>query len=295
MAMRIAFTGTGLMGEPMARNLLRAGFEVVAYNRSQEKLAGLQAAGAVASASPAAAVEQADCAILMLTGPEALDAVLFGPSGIVEGAAAGTTVVNMSTVPPEYARSLDARLSQHGLVLVDAPVSGSRKPAETGDLVVLASGPADRVDALESVFLAMGKQVVRCGDTGMGSAMKMTANLLLGIMAAGFSEALCYGRQCGLDTDVILNTLLAGPMSCQLYALKEPMYRSGEFSPQFTLKNIVKDLRFILQTADSQGAPALLGNTAFQLFRAALGKGEGENDFAAVIKAMESLCDTTSY
>lgn len=294
MPMRIGFIGTGIMGEPMARNVLRAGFEVVAYNRSPEKLAALREAGATSASTPAAAAERADCVTLMLTGPEALDAVLFGPSGVLEGAPSGVSVVNMSTVPPAYARSLDERLNEQGLVLVDAPVSGSRKPAETGELVVLAGGPADRVEVLQPVFLAMGKKVVHCGAAGMGSAMKMTANLLLGVMAAGFSEALCYGRQCGLDTDVILNTLLSGPMSCQLYALKEPLYRSGEFSPQFTLKNIVKDLRFILQTADNEGAPALMGNTAFQLFRTALGKGVGDADFAAVITAIESLCDTTS-
>ncbi len=295
MALRIGFIGTGTMGDPMVRNLLGAGYAVTAYNRSIEKLAAVQEAGADTAATPRQAAEHADCVLLMLTGPEAVDSVLFGPDGVLEAQVEGLTVVNMSTVSPQYTRSLDNRLKERGAALLDAPVSGSRKPAETGELVILAGGPADLVEALRPVFLAMGKKVVHCGETGMGSAMKMTANMLLSVSLAGFSEALCHGRQCGLDTDLILDTLLSGPMNCQLFALKETMFRSGTFTPpQFTIANIVKDMRFILQTADSAGAPALMSSTAFQLYRAALAHGQGDEDFAAVIAAMETMCEKPS-
>ncbi len=295
MTLQIGFIGSGTMGEPMAANLLKAGFAVRMYNRSPEKLAALKAAGASTAATPGELAAQSDYLLLMLTGPEAVDSVLFGPGGVVEAKNDGLTVVNMGTVSPEYTRTLDKRLQEKGLKLLDAPVSGSRKPAETGDLVILAGGPADQVEALRPVFMAMGKKVVHCGEIGMGSAMKMTANMLLSVLLAGFTEALCHGRQCGLDTDVILDTLLSGPMSCQLFALKENMFRSGSYSPaQFTLKNIVKDLRFILQTADSAGAPAYMTSTAFQLYRTALAGGQGDDDFAAVIEAMEAMCDKTS-
>ncbi|MBG0777844.1 MAG: NAD(P)-dependent oxidoreductase [Desulfovibrionaceae bacterium] len=288
---KIAFLGTGIMGAPMARNVLASGIAVAAWNRSAVKAQALEEDGATVAASPASAASGAEAAVCMLTGPEAVDAVLFGAEGVFSAAAPPPIVVNMSTVPPDYSRALAARVGERGATLVDAPVSGSLKPAIDGQLVILASGPEGAIDAVEPAFAAMGKKTVRCGDAGAGSAMKMMINLLLAVCMGGMAEAVHMGRRCGLSTEAMLDVILSGAVACKLFELKAPMFRSGEFPPQFPLKHMLKDMRFILRTADEAGAPAPAGHAAFQLLRQAAGMGLADNDFAATFEALAARAD----
>ena len=138
----------------------------------------------------------------------------------------------------------------------------------------------------------MGKKVIYCGDVGRASSMKMAVNLLLGIMAAGLSEAVNFGQKCGLDTATMLETMLAGPMGCALFEFKKPMLIDNQFSAQFPLKHMTKDIRFALQTADDEGAMVPIGHTAFQLYRQSVGLGLSDMDFAAVKKVFERISDS---
>jgi len=294
MSMKVAFVGLGTMGQPMAKNVAKKGYALCVFNRTPEKASSLKEAGAVLAASPRDAAKGADVVILMLTGPEAVDQVLDGPQGVLAGLEAGKTIVNMSTVPPSYSRHLSERLKSRSIAAIDAPVYGSKKPAEEGALVILAGGLQAKVKEMEPLLLSMGKKVVYCGEAGQGSSMKMVVNLLLSIMATGLGEAVNLGQKCGLSTETMLETILSGPTQCPLFEFKKPMLISDNYGAQFALKNMTKDLRFILQTADETGAAVPAGHVVFQLYRAAMGRGLSEKDYAAVKKVIEAMSDPNS-
>jgi 3-hydroxyisobutyrate dehydrogenase-like beta-hydroxyacid dehydrogenase len=294
MTMKVAFIGLGIMGQPMAKNVAKKGYPSIVYNRTAEKALPLKEAGAVVAGSPKEAAKGADVIILMLTGPEAVDQVLDGPQGVLAALDAGKTIVNMSTVPPSYSRHLCERLKSRSVVAIDAPVYGSKKPAEEGSLVILAGGPQAKVKEMEPLLLSMGKKVVYCGEAGQGSSMKMVVNLLLSIMATGLAEAVNLGQKCGLSTETILETMLSGPTQCPLFEFKKPMLLSDNYGAQFPLKHMAKDMRFILQTADETGAAVPTGHVVFQLYRAAVGRGLSDKDYAAVKKVIEAMSDPSS-
>ncbi|MDA8162661.1 MAG: NAD(P)-dependent oxidoreductase [Desulfobacteraceae bacterium] len=289
MSTRIGFIGTGIMGQPMARNILKAGYEIIVYNRTQEKTGPLARDGAKVGMSPMEVAEWSDVVILMLTGPEAIDSVLGDEDGLLRGMSKGGMIINMSTVAPAYTRSLAAKLETNGIVLIDAPVSGSRKPAEDGTLIILAGGPQEKIKRLESVFLTMGKRIVYCGEVGQGSGMKMAVNLLLAIMMAGLSEAVSLGERLGLNTETVLETILSGPLGCGLFNLKVDMLKNNVFPPQFPLKHMAKDLGFIMDTADENGISIQVGKAAWQLYQKGLEKGLGDQDVAVVKMMIDSI------
>lgn len=284
----IGFIGIGIMGKAMVRNLLKAGYKVVVYNRTAAPAEELKADGASLAASPAELAAQCDAVVLMLTGPEACDAVLFGQDGAA-AELSGKPVVNMSSVAPSYSRDLAARLEESGAILLDAPVSGSKKPAEDGTLIILASGPKNTVDAFEKPFLAMGKKVVYCGEAGMGSMMKMMINHLLGVMVEAFAETLRYGQKGGLDMDAMLDVILSGPLGCAMFQMKAPMIQSGEYPVNFPLKHMAKDMKFVVDTACELGAFAPVANAAMQAYQLGVALGMGDEDLTAVDKVFQCV------
>ncbi len=284
----IGFMGVGIMGGPMAANLLRAGFAVKVYNRTAAKTEPLVAHGATVAASPQELAQAVDLLILMVTGPEAVQDLLWGREGAFRELGPGKTLINMSTVPPRFSRELDSVLSGAGTTFIDAPVSGSRKAAEDRTLIILASGPREAVDQVTPVLLAMGKRVVYCGEAGQGSMMKMTVNLLLGLMMAGLAEAVAFGAAGGLTPESVLEVVHAGPLSCGLFQLKTGMLTSGEFPVQFPLKHMTKDAKFIIDTAYETGAGAPLGHLLLHLYRRGLKMGLGDEDFAAIYRVLEA-------
>ena len=158
-------------------------------------------------------------------------------------------------------------------------------------MVILAGGPQESINNLEPLFLSLGKKVIYCGEAGQGSAMKMTVNLLLALMMEGISESVNLAQQLDLDTGLVLNAILAGPLGCGLFNLKADMLRQHDFPVQFPLKHMAKDLRFVLQTADEAGAAVPAAHAVFQLYRQGVGLGNGDLDFAAVKKTLEALND----
>jgi len=285
----IGFIGLGIMGQPMAANLLKKGHSLCIYNRTAAKAEPLRAAGATVAGSPREVAERCDTIILMLTGPQAIDEILQGPDGLLAAGIGGKTVINMSSVPPAYARDLAGLLQQQRAVALDAPVSGSKKPAEEGTLVILAGGDAEEVARLEPLLLAMGKKVVYCGDAGKGSAMKMSINLLLGIMMAGLAEAVNYGEKAGLDTATLLDTILSGPLACGLFQLKREMFITHDYPPQFPYRHMAKDAGFILATAAEMQAPTPLGHMLAGLYRSDAATELDGSDFAAVKRILEAM------
>jgi 3-hydroxyisobutyrate dehydrogenase-like beta-hydroxyacid dehydrogenase len=291
MAQKIGFIGLGIMGRPMAANILKAGYELMVYNRTLSKTMALADAGAHIASTPAELIHWADVVILMLTGSEAVDAVLYSEQGILSAAPSGKVIINMSTVSPAYTRTLGKCLASSSIIFIDAPVSGSKKPAVEGTLIILAGGPRDTINNLEPLLLSMGQKVIYCGEAGQGSAMKMTINLLLSIMMEGLCESLNLAKQLNLDSDLVLNSILAGPLGCGLFDLKSNMLKKDEFPVQFPLKHMTKDLRYVLQTADESGAAVPVSHTVFQLYRQGVSLGNGDLDFAAVKKTLDAMND----
>ncbi len=288
MSERIGFIGMGIMGSRMARNLLKAGHPVTVYNRSRDKAAPLAQDGATVADTPAKAADGADVVILMLTGPEACDAAVQGDNGILRAAHPPATVVNMSTVPKDYSEGLNETITGAGIGFLEAPVSGSKKPAEDAQLVILAGGPAETVQTLEPVLLKMGKKVVHCGPVGQGAAMKLTINLLLGTMMEGLCEAVNFGTRSGLAPELILSTVLAGPLGCGFFGLKEGPLKTDDYPPQFPLQHMLKDLRFAMDAARQNGAAVPAGSAVTETFETGLEMGFGELDLAAVMRVIQS-------
>ena len=285
---KIGFIGMGIMGQPMARNILRAGYEIMVYNRTRDKTTPIAGEGARIASIPSEIGEWADIVILMLTGPEAIDAVLGGGDGLLKSMSGGV-IINMSTVPPSYTKNLVLKFRDRAIKFIDAPVSGSKKPAEDATLIILAGGPHEDIKRLEPLFLTMGKRVVYCGEAGQGSAMKMVVNLLLAIMMAGLSEAVSFGESLGLDTETILDTILSGPLGCGIFNLKRDMFKNNVFPAQFPLKHMAKDLGFIIDTAKESNAAISLGQAALRLYGDAMEKGLGDKDVAAVKKLIDFM------
>ncbi|WP_027185480.1 NAD(P)-dependent oxidoreductase [Desulfovibrio inopinatus] len=284
MAKTLGFVGMGIMGLPMSLNLLRAGFQITVFNRTAERCQDAAEAGATVAPTPRALAEASDIIFLMLTGPEAVDMVVFGPDGAAQALTPSMTVVNMSTVSPGYTRKLASRIEATGARFVDAPVSGSKKPAEDGTLVILAGGEETDIAELQPMFDVMGKRTVHCGPASHGAAMKMSINLLLGTMMAGLAEMLHFGGKNGLDVDTMLDVVMSGPLANGLFQLKEPMLRTNEFPTQFPAKHMAKDLKFVVDTAYESGASAPCAHQVLQLFSKAVAQGLSEEDFAAVAK-----------
>jgi 3-hydroxyisobutyrate dehydrogenase-like beta-hydroxyacid dehydrogenase len=286
---KIGFMGLGIMGTGMSANLLKAGYPVMVYNRSPEKAEPLVKRGAGLASNPEALAKAADIVIAMVTGPEALDNLLWGESGAGKALNSSKTFINMSSVSPPYTRELACRLDPTGVMFIDAPVSGTKKPAEEGTLVILAGGPEPKVKELEPLLLSMGKNVVYCGPVGQGSMMKMFINLLLGIMMGGFAEVLNFGRLGGLDMEAMLETVYSGAMNSPMFQVKAANLKAKNYPAAFPFKHLTKDLKFLVDTAYELKAPVPLGQILLHLYQAGLAQGWGDEDISAIARVMEWL------
>lgn len=291
---RIGFIGLGIMGKAMAANIARAGYPLTVYNRTPGQAADLQPLAVKEAATPGALAAEAEVIILMLTGPEAIDQVLWGEAGVAACARTGTTIINMSTVSPNYSRELQHKLAQCNMTLIDAPVSGSKKPAADGTLLILAGGDREHVAKHTPLLGVMGKKVIYCGPVGQGSMMKMAINLLLGAMMEALCETVNFGKKGGLAEDVIFDVITSGPLNCSLYQGKEGMLRNGDFAAQFPLKHAAKDLKFIVDTAYETGAAVPVGHALLQLFRLGVGQSWGDLDIAAILKVIEFMSGSSN-
>ena len=249
MKQKIGFMGLGIMGNAMAANLLKAGYPVTVYNRSPEKAEPLVRQGAGRADNPQALATASDVVIVMVTGPEALEELLFGPGGAAGALECRQIFCQHEFRGAELHPGAGGPAQTHRAWLIDAPVSGTKKPAEEGTLLVLAGGPRDKVQAVEPVLLAMGKKVIYCGEAGQGSMMKMFINLLLGLMMEAFAEVLNFSRLGGLTEEAMLDTIFSGPLNCGMFQVKAPNLQNHTYPTAFPLKHMTKDIKFIVDTA----------------------------------------------
>ena len=285
----MAFLGLGIMGAPMAANLARAGFEVVAWNRTAEKAQALAAEheGVLIAASPAEAAAAAGIVISMVPDTLEVEAVLLGDGGAAEGLPEGGLAIDMSTIAPTASRSIADRLAQTGIAFLDAPVTGSRPKAEDGTLTIMAGGSESAFQRARPLFDAMGQLVVHSGPQGHGAMVKLINNTLAAVNAAALAEGLTLARAAGLDTERALEVVASGSGNSTMLALKAGPMLSGELEPLFKLEHMLKDMRHCLAEARALGIDLELAQSAERLYAEADEKGLGGRDFAAVIEAVD--------
>jgi 3-hydroxyisobutyrate dehydrogenase-like beta-hydroxyacid dehydrogenase len=290
--MRVAFLGLGTMGAPMAANILRKGHSLVVWNRTIDRDQDLVAAGALRASTPADAARNAEIVITMLADPAAVEMVVCGKDGVIAGLEPHSIVVDMSTVDAMTARRVDEHVRAHGGSFLDAPVSGTRKPAEDGTLVIMAGGDPSTLERARPVLECMGR-VVPVGGVGQGMAMKLVLNGLGAHMMTGFAAMLTFGRTQGLAARDMLAVIGAGAFSSPLYASKGPKMVARDFRPDFKLELMRKDQRLVLDAAAAAGYPLPTLQAVLEVLDEAVDAGFGPLDLSGVVRLFETWAQVT--
>lgn len=291
MMKKIGFIGLGTMGLPMAANLLRKGFSLTVYNRTAEKTAELVRQGARCAATPAEAVRDADVLITMLSNDIALRQTFYDPNGIMEGIRHGMTVIDCSTISPHMSKTLYAELADLSVDFLDAPVTGSKPAAENGSLLFMVGGREEALNEHRDVFEAMGNRIVYMGPSGSGSYAKLAHNTMVGINAIGFVEGMALAAKANIDLEKFYEIVLAGGAGSKQAELKGPKIMNRDFSTQFSMQLMHKDLRLASQLTDQMQLTAPLLGLAKNVFEMGLSKGLGEQDLSAVVQCYEEWMD----
>ncbi len=287
MATRIGFIGLGVMGAPMARNLLAADFEVVAWNRSPEPLGALVEAGARAADGPTAVASEADILITILKDDPVVREVLGGPDGAIAAARAGSLVVDMSTVSPALARELAAEAGARGVAFLDAPVSGGDVGARDGTLSIMVGGEAADVERARPVFEVLGSRVTHVGAAGAGQVAKACNQVLVAVIFAGLSESLVLGSKLGVDPAAILDAVGGGMAANRIMEVRRDNFLDHDFAPGFKVDLHHKDLEIALGASAEVDAPLPLTAEVQQMFRQLRAAGHGEEDDSALLRVAE--------
>jgi 3-hydroxyisobutyrate dehydrogenase len=284
----VAVLGTGTMGAPMARNLVEAGFEVRAWNRSPDKAEAVADDGgdaAVACPTPADAARGADFVMTVLADGDAVEDTMTGDDGGLAGMADDAVWLQMSTVGLVATERLAELASERGIAFVDAPVLGTKQPAEQGELIVLASGPRDARERAKPVFEAVGSKTVELGDAGEGTRLKLVINSWLVTLVEGLAETIAFAEAIGVDPQVFLDTIDGGPLGPVYAQLKGKLMINRDFPAAFSLALARKDAGLVLEAAERHGFDAALVRVIADKMERAIELGHGDEDMAATIYA----------
>ena len=287
--MRVGIIGLGIMGAPMARNLLRAGHPLTVYTRTRARAAGLLAAGAAWADSPAALAAAVDAVVTMLPDTPAVEAVMAGPDGVLAGARAGLLAIDMSTIDPAAARALAERAAAAGVALLDAPVSGGEQGAIAGTLSIMVGGAAAAFDRAGPLFAALGKRVTYMGGPGQGQMTKLVNQVVGAGTLAAVAEGVLLAAGAGLDPAAVVEAVGGGAAASWMLAEQAPRMQRRDFAPGFMVRLQQKDLRLALASAERLGVPLPLTAVVQLLFTAVEARGGGELGTQAILTALEAL------
>jgi 3-hydroxyisobutyrate dehydrogenase-like beta-hydroxyacid dehydrogenase len=282
--MKIAFLGLGIMGSRMAANLLKNKVDLTVFNRSEESRKALEAKGAKVADSFTSAVENADIVFTMFSTPEVVKEIMFGEKGCLASMKKDALWVDCSTVDPAFSKQSEKEAGQRNVRFVDAPVAGTKAPAENGTLVFFAGGSKSDLKEIEPFLSVMGSKTIHVGETGKGTSLKMLVNAMLAESMLVFSETLLLGEKMGISKDFLLDTLPKLPVIAPFVQAKAELIRKQDFDPQFPLEWMDKDLRLVLKTAKENGQKMRMASLTKELFGQANENGLGRNDFSAIYK-----------
>lgn len=290
---RIAFVGLGIMGEPMARNLLAAGFAVTAHNRSQPAMDRLREAGAATAASPAEAARDADVTLLMLPDAPDVRAVVLGENGVATTARPGSLVIDMSTISAGVTRELAAHLDQRGVRMLDAPVSGGQQGAVDAALTIMVGGAEDDFQRAQPVFSALGTTVTHIGGTGAGQLAKTANQIVVAGTIQAVAEALTLVQRSGADAARVREALLGGLAGSRILQVHGQRMLDGAFEPGFKARLHHKDLRIALEAGAEAGVPLATTALVHQLLGSLIASGQGDADHSALATVVDTLAGGT--
>jgi 2-hydroxy-3-oxopropionate reductase len=289
MAQVIGFIGLGIMGRPMARNLLKAGYSLVVHSRSRGPVDEIVKAGATAAASPKDVAAKSEVLITMLPNSPEVEQVALGPGGIIEGARRGLIFADMSTISPIVSQKVGKALEARGVSMLDAPVSGGEKGAIDGALSIMVGGDKAVFERVLPIFQAMGKTITLLGPLGFGGFTKLANQIIVAVNLTALAEALTLGKKAGLDRELLLTALAGGLAGSKCLDQKKPNYVSNTYNPGFKIDLHYKDLGLIMESARALGVPLPATAVVQELFNALRVKGRGGLDHSGVITLLEDL------
>jgi len=281
--MRVAFLGLGIMGRPMASNLVKAGHELTVWNRTP----GKDVEGARSAASPAEAAAGAEVIWMCVSDTNVVESLLFGPQGVEQSLTQGMVLVDSSTISPSATRKFTERVRPKGVDYVDAPMTGSKAAAEGGTLIFMVGGEEAAIEKLKPLFAAMGKLFFRMGDTGKGQAAKLAMNLQIALIYEGFAEALTLATKLGVNAETLLPVVQASMVHSGVVEYKAPFVLKRDFSPNFPLRLMHKDIQLALEAAKEVRAKLPGLETVEEIYEMATEDGHGNLDYAATLTLLE--------
>jgi 3-hydroxyisobutyrate dehydrogenase len=285
----VAILGLGIMGSGMANRLLSANFTLAVYNRSREKCAPFGSAGAFVADSPRAAASRSQIVLSMVADDTASREIWLGEDGALSGARAGSVLIESSTLSGGWIQELGAKAAERSCHFLDAPVTGTKPHAASGELVFLVGGLAETIEAARPVFSVLGRDVVHLGPTGSGALMKLINNFVCGVQAASFAEAVSMMDAGGLDRAKAVSILTGGAPGSGIVKRVAERIATNDFTPNFALRWMTKDLSYALWEASTKGISLQTAAAALALFQQAIAEGHGDEDFSAVSKSSKRL------
>jgi len=286
---RVGFIGLGIMGKAMAGNILKAGFPLTVYNRTQSKSAELKADGAKTAVSPEGVAQDSDVIITMVSDSPDVEDVILGPAGVANGVRKGSIVIDMSSISPQVTQNITKALGEKGADMLDAPVSGGSWGAVQGTLSIMVGGDKDIFDHCMPIFQAMGENIIYCGKNGMGQVTKLVNQIIVGGTLAAVCEGLIFGAKAGIDLNPVFEAVGGGAAnSWQLQNLGSRVLKR-DFDPGFMVKLMHKDLRLISEAGREMQQPLPITNLIHQFYHVLQNDGLGNEGTQAYIKVLEKL------
>lgn len=287
--MKIGFIGLGIMGKPMAKNLMKAGYNLVVYDINKEPVKELVSLGAEEGFSPKDVAERTDVIITMLPDSPQVKEVILGENGVLEGVKKGSVIIDMSSIAPAVSQEIAMKAEEKGVDFLDAPVSGGEPKAIDGTLAIMVGGKKEVLDRCYEILSKMGSSITLCGDVGAGNITKLANQIIVALNIAAMSEALVLGTKAGVDPEIIYKAIRGGLAGSTVLDAKAPKVIARDFSPGFKIDLHIKDLKNALSTAHEVGVPLLLTSQIMEILQALRIDGEGLSDHSAIVKFYEKL------
>ena len=278
----VGFIGLGLMGKPMARNLLKAGFPVVVWNRTAARAEDLLREGARLGANPRDTATQADMLLTIVSDPPALESVLWGANGALDGLRRGTLLIDSSTISPDLARRTAAACAERGVDYLDAPVTGGTWGAEKGELVFMIGGKSEALERAKPVLEALGKRFFLLGPNGAGKTVKLAMNLILALEVEALAEALALVTTAGVPGEKLVEVMQSSMARAAVLDVKAPLILKNDYPPSFPLRLMHKDMRLALELARQQGTTLPAAAASYATYSSVKDAAKDDPDYAAV-------------
>lgn len=288
---QIGFIGVGIMGKPMAKNLLKAGYPLLVYDIHREKMEELMGEGAKGAGSSKEVAQGSEVVITMLPDSPDVERAVLGPEGVLEGAREGMVLIDMSSINPLVARRVAAEAAQKGVRMLDAPVSGGEPGAVAGTLAIMVGGEEALFRECEPILKVMGKSVVRVGDIGAGNITKLANQIMVAINIEAMSEALILAAKAGVDPELVYEAVKGGLAGSNALNAKAPLIFKGNFKPGFRIRLHQKDLNNALMTAKELDVPLPVTGIVQQMLSSIIADGHGDYDHGGIVTFLEKIAN----